>query len=84
MFDDMLKGTKRSRSYEDDYKDKCPYCGSYNIKKRPKNYNLDHTWDQKCACNSCNRKWTLIFSPDFSQVRVRIEKPNKHDVFDDV
>jgi len=81
MFDDMTKGTTKYKSYESDYKDKCPYCGSYSIEKGSTQNQMDDTWKRDCVCNSCHREWVFHFSPDFSKVHADIEKPNKHGVF---
>jgi len=81
MFDDMTKGSKKFKSYQIDYKEKCPYCGSYNIEKGTINARLDDTWEQGCQCNACSRSWKFHHSPDFSSVHADIEKPNRHEVF---
>ena len=81
MFEDLTKGTNKYKSYEEDYKDKCPYCGSYNIEKGSTKSKLDDTWERDCVCNACHRRWTFHFTEDFSKVYAEVEKPNRHEVF---
>jgi len=81
VFEDITNSSGKFKSYESNYREKCPYCGSYNIEKSGSQAELDDTWVQKCSCNACKRGWKFHYTEDFSKLYAELEKPNRHKVF---